>query len=89
MRDFLLNESSVGAAGRNRPLNINLLLKESIPIPNMKTQENIKEIVFERRNLLREIHKQKIIINERRAALILSAVTGQIDLRNYQPKEAA
>ncbi len=31
--DFLLNENSRGAAGRNRPLNVGTLLKESIPNP--------------------------------------------------------
>jgi type I restriction enzyme S subunit len=87
--DFLLNESSVGAAGRNRPLNINLLLKEVIPIPDIKTQEKIAVLVLERRNLLREIHEQKKLINERRSALISAAVTGQIDVRNYQPKNLA
>ena len=87
--NFLLNQSSVGAAGRNRPLNINLLLKEAIPIPNIKTQEKIAEIVLKRRNLLREIHEQTKLINERRSALISAAVTGQIDVRNYQLKEIA
>jgi type I restriction enzyme S subunit len=87
--NFLLNQSSVGAAGRNRPLNINLLLKEVIPVPNIKTQEKIAGIVVERRNLLREIHEQTKLINERRSALISAAVTGQIDVRNYQPKEVA
>ena len=86
--NFLLNQSSVGAAGRNRPLNINLLLKELIPVPNIKTQEKIAKIVVERRNLLREINEQTKLINERRSALISAAVTGQIDIRNYQPKEA-
>lgn len=87
--NFLLNQSSVGAAGRNRPLNIKLLLKQVIPVPNIKTQEKIAELVLKRRNLLREIQEQTKLIHERRSALISAAITGQIDVRNYQPKVAA
>ena len=86
---FLLNESSVGAAGRNRPLNMNLLIKEEIPIPNIQTQEKITELVLQRRNLLQEIEKQRRLVSDRRLALFSAAVTGQIDVRNYQPKEIA
>jgi type I restriction enzyme S subunit len=87
--NFLLNESSVGAAGRNRPLNMNLLLNEVIPIPNIKIQEKIAELVLTRKNLLEEIEEQSKLLNEKRAALILAAVTGQIDVRNCKIKEAA
>jgi len=35
--DFLLNENSRGAAGRNRPLNVGSLLKEKIWLPDLQT----------------------------------------------------
>lgn len=87
--EFLLNECSVGAAGRNRPLNLNSLLKEVIPIPNLQTQRKIAELVLERRNLIQEINLQSSLVNDRRAAIVLAAVTGEIDVRNYTLKEAA
>jgi type I restriction enzyme S subunit len=87
--DFLLNESSIGAAGRNRPLNMNLLLKEVVPVPNYEIQKEIAETVNQRRDLLRIIEDQKMLLNERRSALISAAVKGQIDVRKYQPKEVA
>ena len=39
--------------------------------------------------LLNEAYSLILLLNERRSALISAAVTGQIDLRNYQIKEAA
>lgn len=87
--DFLLNDSSIGAAGRNRPLNINLLLKEKIYVPNFEIQQTIAKIVTQRKDLLFEIEKQRSLLNERRSTLITAAVTGQIDVRNNKSKEAA
>jgi type I restriction enzyme S subunit len=87
--DFLLNECSVGAAGRNRPLNMNLLLKEIIPIPNILTQERIVEMVHQRRNLLQDVTKQRNLLLEHRNSLIKLAVTGQIDVRNVAAETEA
>jgi type I restriction enzyme S subunit len=87
--DFLLNENSRGAAGRNRPLNINSLLKERVPIPDMRTQERVAQAVHCRKTLLSEMSKQVEFLKERRSALISAAVTGQIDVRNYCPQEAS
>lgn len=39
--------------------------------------------------LIAEAERVILILNERRSALISSAVTGKIDVRNYAPKEAA
>ena len=78
---FLLNENSRGAAGRNRPLNINSLLKEKVPIPDMQTQENVTQAVYWRNNLFEEISRQVELLLERRTALISAAVTGKIDVR--------
>ncbi len=81
--DFLLNQCSIGAAGRNRPLNLSLLLKEKIPVPNMQIQTQIASLVHERR----AIDKQQVALiaslNERRTALISAAVTGKIDVRGF------
>ena len=85
--NFLLNESSVGAAGRNRPLNINSLLKEKIPVPNMLAQEKIAKMVHQRRNLLVEVANQRNLLNEHRATLISAAATGQIDVRAHAGKK--
>jgi type I restriction enzyme S subunit len=87
--DFLLNECSWGAAGRNRPLNINLLLKEKIPIPDMEIQMKVARAVRNRKTLVQEIARQTELLQERRTALISAAVTGQIDVRGLVKSEAA
>lgn len=87
--DFLLNENSRGAAGRNRPLNINFLLKEKVPIPDMQTQKTVAAAVHWRSKLLSEMSRQVEFLQERRTALISAAVTGQIDVRNHRSQEAA
>jgi len=87
--DFLLNENSRGAAGRNRPLNINYLLKEKIPVLDLPTQEMVAKAVHRRIRVLSETSKQIGCLQEYRSALISAAVTGQIDVRTYRPQEAA
>ena len=87
--DFLLNENSRGAAGRNRPLNISSLMKEKIPVPSMEIQEAVARIVHARRGLFNEIAKAIDLLQERRTALISAAVTGKIDVRGLYLKEAA
>jgi type I restriction enzyme, S subunit len=79
--DFLLNENSRGAAGRNRPLNVNSLMKEKIPVPDMQIQEQVAQAVYWRNILSVEISKQIDLLQERRTALISAAVTGKIDVR--------
>ena len=87
--DFLLNENSRGAAGRNRPLNINSLLKEKISVPDVPAQEMVAKAVHRRIRVLSETAKQIGRLQEYRSALISAAVTGQIDVRTYRPQEAA
>jgi type I restriction enzyme, S subunit len=87
--DFLLNENSRGAAGRNRPLNINSLMKENIPVPDLQTQEKIAKVVHQRSRLSRETTKQVRYLQEYRSGLISAAVTGKINIRDYSPQEAA
>jgi type I restriction enzyme, S subunit len=79
--DFLLNENSRGAAGRNRPLNIRSLMKETIPIPSMQIQETVARAIHSRSVLFKEISNAINLLQERRTALISAAVTGQIDVR--------
>jgi type I restriction enzyme S subunit len=87
--DFLLNENSRGAAGRNRPLNINSLLKEKIPVPDPQAQKKVAKAVHRINRLARETSEQVRHLQEYRSALISAAVTGQINVRTYRPQEAA
>jgi type I restriction enzyme S subunit len=87
--DFLLNENSRGAAGRNRPLNIGSLLKEKVPVPDIRLQDKAAQIYHQRQGLLKEVEIQQALLQERRSALISAAVTGQIDVRGLAGSEAA
>lgn len=82
--NFLLNEHSRGSAGRNRPLNINTLLKEKIKVPSISIQKEVADIVLLERKVTQEINKVRLLLVERRSALISAAVTGKIDVRNWQ-----
>lgn len=79
--DFLLNQCSVGSAGRNRPLNINLLMKEKIPVPSLKVQEMIKKMVHQEKELKELIKKLNILFEEFKKSLIHHVVTGKVDVR--------
>lgn len=79
--DFLLNESSRGAAGRNRPLNINLLLNEKIRIPSPEVQSEVKRLMYLKTQAEKKVEQSIDLLKERRSAFITAAVTGQIDLR--------
>ena len=81
---LILNDNSNGSAGRNRPLNINNLLKEKIPVPNLDIQLEIKKVVKkEQKNI---VYSSKIIqkLKDYRQSLISEAVTGKIDVREWQ-----
>lgn len=79
---FILNENSVGAAGRNRPLNINTLMKEKIPVPTIENQLKVKNIVNVEHRIKISINKAIDLLKEKRTALISAAVTGKIDVRD-------
>lgn len=85
---FLLNENSRGAAGRNKPLNIKSLLKEKVPVPAMRIQNDIAIAVHDKLRLVAEINRQNELLQERRSALISAAVTGKIDVRGLVPATA-
>ena len=79
--DFVLNDCSRGSAGRNRPLNMNLLLGWKIPIPSMQIQREVARLVQLERRIGERVSKSIALLKERRSAFITSAITGQIDLR--------
>jgi len=78
---LILNEHSVGSAGRNRPLNINTLLKEKIPVPLITEQRKVANMVKVEQNIKILIEKSIALLKEKRIALINAAVTGKIDVR--------
>ena len=81
--DFLLNESSRGSAGRNRPLNTWRLGKENIPIPSRELQETVDRALAFERQLKKKTEQSISLLTEARAALITAAVTGQIDVTTW------
>jgi type I restriction enzyme S subunit len=85
--DILLNQNSIGAAGRNRPLNINYLLKESIPVPSMKYQMVLDRYVHEYLSLAKFVKQNEKFANEYRARLISDVVTGKVDVRGADVPE--
>lgn len=78
---FVLNDCSRGSAGRNRPLNMGLLLGWKIPIPSMRTQREVARLIHLKRRIGASVKRSVALLEERRSALITAAVTGQIDLR--------
>jgi len=79
---FILDDHSRGAAGRNRPLNINTLSKEVIPVPPLVEQEEVAEHVYFERRFKKVVSRSTELLQEYRAALISAVVTGKIDVRS-------
>jgi len=79
--DFILNEHSVGSAGRNRPLNMNTLVKEKIPLPSMEAQLKVAKVVQIEQQIHIKIKREIELLKERRRALISAVVTGKVDVR--------
>lgn len=79
--DNLLNHHSRGAAGRNRPLNINTLLREKIPVPPLSMQIPITDLIEKTVVLKKNTQKLVDFLQEYRATLISDVVTGKIDVR--------
>ena len=79
--DFILNQHSIGAAGRNRPLNIGSLLKEKIPMPPLEAQLEVSRLVYLEREMRIIFEKYTALLKEYRTALISAVVTGKIDVR--------
>jgi len=71
----------------------NYLKETVIPLPPLKEQiqinEYLKKLISEFEGLINSSEVSINLLQERRSALISAAVTGQIDVRNYQLKEVA
>ena len=85
----LMSLNSPGAAGRNKTLRIGSFLEEEIPLPPVDKQ---RAIVAQSRAdearliaLAGKAGEQIDLLQERRTALISAAVTGKIDVREWQP----
>lgn len=79
--EMVLNDCSRGSAGRNRPLNLNLLLGWKIPVPPLSIQKDIAALIV-RKERMEALQRRSIeLLREHRTALITAAVTGKIDLR--------
>ncbi len=83
--DFILNECSRGSAGRNRPLNINMLLKWKIPVPPIAYQQKIAFLISMRERIREKLDHNINLLKEYRSSLITAAVTGKIDVRGFTP----
>jgi len=81
---LLLDLHSRGAAGRNRPLNPRRLVKEKIPIPSIELQEELAEIYHNEVKLKATVLNEIKIVEEYKTALIAEAVTGKIDVRDFE-----
>lgn len=79
--DLLLNTHSRGGAGRNRPLNMNTLRKESLPIPPLEIQETIVQIVRQYNLFVKSIQQIEAKLAEYRNRMISDVVTGKVDVR--------
>ena len=96
---FLVNLKSLGViedivnATAQPALSLGELNNLPMLIPPLKEQQFIVkylEVALNKFQLLIDEANTNInLLKERRSALISAAVTGQIDVRNYQPKEAA
>jgi type I restriction enzyme S subunit len=96
---FLMNLKSLGViedivnATAQPALSLGELNNLPMLIPPLKEQQLIVEylevVLNKFQALINEANNAIELLIERRSALILAAVTGQIDVHNYQPKEVA
>jgi type I restriction enzyme S subunit len=78
---MLLDHHSRGAAGRNRPLNINALLKERVPIPPKAAQARIMDLLDQEYSVAQSVARSIELAQEYRTRLVADVVTGQLDVR--------
>ncbi len=91
---YFIDEVISRSTGISYPaINASELAKIKIPLPLAEEQivifEYLNEQTLEIDSLISESQKIIVLSQERRSALISAAVTGQIDVRNYQPNLAA
>lgn len=78
-----LQRCSHGAAGRNRPLNINELLRIKIPVVNEQDKIlSFSKIVHAYMEMRPIVLAKEQLFNELKNAIISDVVTGKIDVRN-------
>jgi type I restriction enzyme, S subunit len=82
--DFILNECSIGSAGRNRPLNINRLMKQKITVPSFELQERVVRIIEKEKKLEKLDKKFTRLMEEYKKSLIHHIVTGKVDVRGIE-----
>ena len=78
---LLLDHHSRGAAGRNRPLNARTLQKEKIPMPPLRHQMDIVEMLQRESRVRQQTEESRRLLNEYRTRLIADVVTGKLDVR--------
>jgi len=78
---LLLEHHSRGSAGRNRPLNLGSLLKEEVPIPPLRSQLAIAEMIKDEFRVRHKILISIKLLREYRTRLIADVVTGKLDVR--------
>jgi type I restriction enzyme S subunit len=61
-----------------------LLLKEKIPIVDIKSQEIIKNLINSKEKFLKKSLEQVKLLKEHRESLISAVVTGKIDVRKIE-----
>lgn len=80
--DMVMNDCSRGSAGRNRPLNVGLLMNWKVPVPSGEIQGQIASLMLKKEKAEALQKKSVALLKEHRVALITAAVTGKLDLRN-------
>lgn len=78
--DHILNEASRGSAGRNRPLNIKILLKEKIRVPSKEAEKKIESLLIKMDLIRNNIKKTVNLLDEYKFSLIFSVVTGKVKI---------
>jgi type I restriction enzyme S subunit len=77
----LLNQHSRGAAGRNRPLNADSLMKEKVPIPPLAIQNEVAAAIRSESRIQQSVGRLIVRLREYRARLLADVVTGKLDVR--------
>jgi len=78
---MMLDHNSRGAAGRNRPLNAGMLLKEKLPIPPHSAHARITDLLDQEYAIAQSLSQTIKYINEYRTRLTADIVTGKLDVR--------
>jgi len=79
----------LGRGGQQAALNCEIIETIKIPLPPADEQKKISRYLSETLSTLKQLSRMATqainLLQERRSALISAAVTGKIDVRNWQP----